>query len=357
MGVVDLEALLSPVSTDAPCGEDLEYDAAFGEMERAAQGKPEQQYGDTVIPAEEPNWGELKRKTTELLGRTKDLRVAVHLGRALLRTDGLRGLADGLEFLLGLLERYWDGVHPQLDPDDEYDPTLRVNTIATLCDPEAVLRGVREAPLVSSPALGRYSLRDVQLATGALAAPEGVTPPGVGAVDAAFLGCDLEDLQGTAEAVRRSLAALSAVESVLTERVGVARSVDLSALAEVLRAAGQVLDDRLARRGARAAGGDEGEPPADAGARTVAPTGRANPGSAPVTGEVQSREDVVHLLDKVCDYFRRNEPSSPVPLLLERAKRLVSKSFLEIVRDLAPDGVAQVETIRGPEGGVDSEGG
>ncbi|MBE0617668.1 MAG: hypothetical protein IH608_07060 [Proteobacteria bacterium] len=72
---------------------------------------------------------------------------------------------------------------------------------------------------------------------------------------------------------------------------------------------------------------------------------------------MRSREDVVHLLDKVCDYFRRNEPSSPVPLLLERAKRLVSKSFLEIVRDLAPDGVAQVELIRGPGGGVDGESG
>jgi len=38
-----------------------------------------------------------------------------------------------------------------------------------------------------------------------------------------------------------------------------------------------------------------------------------------------------------------------VPLLLRRAKRLISKDFLEIVRDLAPDGVPQVELIRGAE--------
>ena len=104
MGVLDLEALLSEVSDEAPCGESLEYDEAFGEMERAAQGKPEQQYGDTVIPAEQADWAQVGRTATELLGRTKDLRVAVYLTRSLLRTDGLTGFADGLELLAGLLE-------------------------------------------------------------------------------------------------------------------------------------------------------------------------------------------------------------------------------------------------------------
>ena len=349
MGLVDLEALLSAVSSEAPCGEDLEYDTAFGEMERAAQGKPEQQYGDTVIPAEEPDWGDLKRRATELLGRTKDLRVAAYLTRALVKTDGLLGLAGGLELLHGLLERYWDSVHPQLDPDDDNDPTLRVNTIASLCDPEMVLRVVRESPLVNSPGLGRYSLRDVQLAAGAIAAPEGMSPPESGAIDGAFLGCDLEDLQGIAEAVRRSLDAAAGVESLLTEKVGVARAVDLSPLTDVLRAARQVVDERLARRGAGLE--EEGGMAIDAGVPATAPSGNASPSGTAMTGEVRSREDVVRMLDKVCDYFRRNEPSSPVPLLLERAKRLVSKNFLEIVRDLAPDGVAQVETIRGPEEG------
>ena len=53
------------------------------------------------------------------------------------------------------------------------------------------------------------------------------------------------------------------------------------------------------------------------------------------------------MIDKVCLYFERNEPSSPVPLLLQRAKRLISKDFLEILRDLTPDGVSQAELIGG----------
>jgi type VI secretion system protein ImpA len=53
------------------------------------------------------------------------------------------------------------------------------------------------------------------------------------------------------------------------------------------------------------------------------------------------------MLDKACEYFHRYEPSSPVPLLLERAKRLMSKDFVEILRDLAPDGIAQFEVVSG----------
>ncbi len=66
-----------------------------------------------------------------------------------------------------------------------------------------------------------------------------------------------------------------------------------------------------------------------------------------VPGEINSRDDAIRVLDKVCDYFLRHEPSSPVPLLLRRARRLVSKNFMEIMRDMAPEGLPQVEKIRG----------
>ena len=48
-----------------------------------------------------------------------------------------------------------------------------------------------------------------------------------------------------------------------------------------------------------------------------------------------------------CDYYSRCEPSIPVPLLLQRATLLVSKDFMEIMRDLAPAGLTQVEEIGG----------
>jgi type VI secretion system protein ImpA len=68
-----------------------------------------------------------------------------------------------------------------------------------------------------------------------------------------------------------------------------------------------------------------------------------------LVGEARTREDVLKLLDQVCAYYAKHEPSSPVPLLVERAKRLASMSFLDIVRDLADKGLPQVEAWIGKE--------
>ena len=56
-------------------------------------------------------------------------------------------------------------------------------------------------------------------------------------------------------------------------------------------------------------------------------------------GAIKSRQDAIRALDAVAEFFRRNEPSSPIPLFCERAKRLVSKNFLEVLADVAPDAV------------------
>jgi len=93
---MDLETLLAPVTPEDPCGADLEYDPAFSEIDRLAQGKAEQQIGNTIVPAEEPDWKGVQKKAGDLLGKSKDLRVGAHLTRSLLHTLGWSGFALGL---------------------------------------------------------------------------------------------------------------------------------------------------------------------------------------------------------------------------------------------------------------------
>jgi type VI secretion system protein ImpA len=64
-------------------------------------------------------------------------------------------------------------------------------------------------------------------------------------------------------------------------------------------------------------------------------------------GSIRTRQDAIRALDAVADYFRRNEPSSPIPLFVERAKRLVAKDFLEVLADIAPDALAQARAAGG----------
>ena len=65
------------------------------------------------------------------------------------------------------------------------------------------------------------------------------------------------------------------------------------------------------------------------------------------SGEIARCEDVVRMIERICGYYVRVEPSSPVPLLLRRAQRLVTMDFVEIVRDLADQGLPQLGTVAG----------
>jgi type VI secretion system protein ImpA len=66
-------------------------------------------------------------------------------------------------------------------------------------------------------------------------------------------------------------------------------------------------------------------------------------------GEIDNRHDVVRNLDRILGYYARHEPSSPLPVLLNRAKNLVHADFAAIVRNLIPDGMPQFENLRGPD--------
>jgi type VI secretion system protein ImpA len=131
------------------------------------------------------------------------------------------------------------------------------------------------------------------------------------------------------------------------EKVGAANGPNFSKLVDVLRAAEKIMSARLAQRGVgveSAAAGESGDSAATDGGGGGAPS----VGSA-ISGDIRSREDVMRMLDKLCQYYERYEPSSPIPILLKRSKRLVSATFLDIVRDLAPDGLTQVEVLRGKD--------
>jgi type VI secretion system protein ImpA len=335
MGAIDQTRVLQPVDADKPCGGNLEYDPDFLALNQAAQGRPEREMGSQVIPAEDPNWKEVKRLSLQLLARTKDLRVVVPLCRALIHTDGLAGFSSGLEAVKGLLEQYWQGLYPALDHEDNDDPTMRVNVLMGLCDHNGLLRSLRETPLVSTRATGSFSLRDVDVAAQRLPPPPDTTPPTAELIRAAFLEVGLPELQATAAAVQAAKDALSGISGQL-DKVLNGQGPNLAPLAQTIEAQSQELARHLQSRGI-------GQGPVVAGAGAAA-AGNSSPGGP---GEIRSREDVIVWLDRICDFFARNEPSSPVPILLHRARNLINKSFLDVIRDLVPDALSTAEGYRG----------
>jgi type VI secretion system protein ImpA len=343
MPLPNLESLLQPISADDPCGQDMEYDAAFLELERVSQGKPEQQIGATIVAAQEPDWKDVGNRAQALLGKTKDVRVAMKLARAQLQLEGLAGLAEALAVLRGIVEQFWDGFYPKLDPDDGNDPTFRVNILMGLCDGDAFVDRIRLIPLVSARSFGRFSLRDIAMSTGEIPPPEGVEAPKPAAIDGAFNEVAVPALQAIADGVRTALEHLGAIEAFVADKVGASSGTNFAKLADVLRTADKILSSRLARRGVST---DTGSETSAEGADGTAVALGAGPS---ISGAINSREDVLRVLDKIIDYYERAEPSSPIPLLIRRSKRLVSASFMDIVRDIASDGLTQVENLRGKE--------
>ena len=138
--------LLAPVSGDAPCGPDLEYDPAFVMLQTAVAPKRAAQYGDFVDVPQPANWAEIERDCRALLLRTKDLRVAVVLLRCRTRQGGASGLRDGLGFVKSLLEGYGDALHPVPLFEGERDPVMHANAIGALSDPEFTRRASLSLP-------------------------------------------------------------------------------------------------------------------------------------------------------------------------------------------------------------------
>jgi type VI secretion system protein ImpA len=331
-----VEALLTPIGEASPCGDDLEYDADFTALTTSSQGKPEQQFGDTVIPAVEPEWREVAEQSDAILRRSKDVRAAVLLLRASTRLQGLAGFVSGLQLLTGLLDTFWDGIHPKLDADDDNDPTMRLNALAPLGDESMVLRDLYDAQVGVAPGVGAIRVRDIAVANNALNAVGGeatYSPTQIqGGLEA--LHAERPELIQAAIGVP---ALIEKLQALLVERTGRADVIDLAPL----RGIGRTL-----QKACSAAIGAPDE--ADAGAEgDAAQAGGGATRPAAARGEIQSRQDALQTLDRVIRFLEQTEPGNPAPLLIDRAKKLIGVSFLEIMANLAPNALDTIETVTG----------
>lgn len=339
---IDIESLLSSLGDDQPCGPNLEYDADFLQLEEAARHQAGQEFtGDggnrVTIEGQGPDWPQVRRLAEGLLERSRDLRVAVYYTRALLRTEGFGGIHAGLRLITGLLEQHWAHVHPELDADDNDDPTMRVNALTPLVATEAVIADLRASWLLRSRQSGILTVRDVEVGQGKLTAREGeqvYSESQIGGMLAEALATD----PGLGAAITESAALLRQLSSYLQDQVGASASIDFKPLQSTLYS----IQQALAGVAAPEAGTDT-EAVADAAGGEPATGGAA--ASAP--GEIRSRADVVATIDRLVAYLERAEPTNPAQWLLKRAQRVMNMNFLEAIVELAPDGLEQAERMVG----------
>lgn len=337
--ILDMEALLRPINPDAPCGRNLEYESSFLALEEMARIRPDLIIGDVVKTAQEPAWPQVLATAQALFAKTKDLRVAGILHMALLKTSGVQGLEQGLHLIRNMLERYWDSAYPLLDADEDDDPTFRVNALVAAIASEAVLQTVRHLTLVSSRQHGPQTLRHYRIALGVvIPEDENIEQEQVRArIDLALAETPVEQLRALDLALTNAAVHLSAIHSVLTEETGGVPH-ELSYLSGDIGDIRNLLKTRLPRQHQRAVVQEVNQ-------QVV----RIEHASVTRPENIRDRADVLKALESICTYYANAEPSSPVPLLLRRAQRLVNKSFMDIIRDLTPAAISEAELFAGIE--------
>lgn len=341
-----IETLLAATAYMPPCGPNLEYDPQFTALESAAVGKPEQQLGDNVVPGEEPDWSAVRQQAEALLQQTKDVRVCIFLLRSWIKIHHLSGLRDGLTLLRGLLDQHWDSIHPVPDPNDPDDIVTRLNALAPLGAPPAgtmsdmgtVVVDVRNALVVVSGPHGAVSVRDILLAAGRMLPVKGDILLSAAQIEKVLATAAEHDRDGL-RAAADSLAEINGIFALLTEKVGSAQATDLRPLSAMLKLVAQTCDKALQGAGGSTSAGTED-------ARGDVMTIAGDSGGASPTN-IRTREDALHVLDQVCKFFEATEPGNPVPLLIRRAQRLVNLPFVDVMKDLAPDSLAQIRNIAG----------
>lgn len=281
-----------------------------------------------------PDWREVRALAQEGLNKSKDLRLLAYFGTAALRTEGLAAFFETLSVAAHWLDTSWKEVYPVVDED----AVERQSALNCLADQMAVLDRLRRTVVVESRQHGRFSLRDIDIAKGNLQPGPSEGRPERVQIDAAFAEMSTETLAALHQGAEAALAAVTGIDAKMRDEGGPEAAPGFEALSALLARLQLVLHGYLATRPGLA----DGDAP---GAPTSVAAGGA--GGAAVPGVISSREDAMRALEAVAEFFRRTEPSSPVPLLVDRARRLVSKNFLEVLADIAPDAVGGVRAVGG----------
>lgn len=340
---------LYPVTPENPCGPSLDYDPEFLHLQDISRPQPGQQFQRSdgeLIGAEgnDVDWKSVRSLAESLLLRSKDLRIAVLLTRALLRTQGYEGIRLGLNLIERLLTDYWDGVHPNLDEEDDNDPTMRLNALVSLNATDEVIADLRACRIIDSRQHGQITVRDIETSFQRLPNSEGA------------YAISLEQLTSIAQAVvskdpdlgariQEPCDTLRTICSQLDERINAAQLPDLSQLQGILDTVCKVF--RLSEVNSPLEAEQNDLDATEQGGQTSDFSQPRESTAGPKLGQISNRSDVVTTLQKICTWLDQNEPTNPVQLVLRRAQRMMEMNFLQLMMELAPEALEQAEKIVG----------
>ena len=354
----------------------MRNDPRFHELERLVEPQIKVVHDERNKPASQTHisadWVAVLDKAEELRSSGRDLRLLVIVTRALANEEGLAGLAQGLNLIARTFDTYWESVHPALRPNVPLREAAlrRINALLDLQNgQEGLLADLRRKTFFAPRGIGPISGRDLE--KGALddrtmlqEAASGLNGAERAALASAHeqllarvrSGCAAQTDQSNPEMMsliadaRTAVVALDAVETALNSHL----EGGGTAVPELKRFLERI--QNTLERGSAARTSANGEDQPDTSAAPEKPTRNghdlavvADHGgtSQMLPDRISSREDVVKCLDLVVAFYDRTEPSSPIPHLARRVRKMVHMDFVELMEDLAPSGLKEFRLVAG----------
>lgn len=371
---MDLEPFLVPVADGSASGSELRNDPRFHAVERlmepAARSFRLENVRTGGTGGVTIDWSEILSQSADLAATGRDIRLLVIVARALANAEGFEGLQQGLGLLSTTVDQHWDTVHPLLreGASPREAATRRINALFQLENADNGLLCDLEFTTVLSPrGIGPITFGDLcaggltrsqaqaELADG-LGEKEKTELLGrhdtrVNRVTAACRAQAIErpeDMAALVQSIEAARTALAALETALTARVGEnGVGVKFKELDKVL---GRALAPLTAAQSQASPGAPASE--VTAMAEPSAPASATNgahppPSAGGIPGAVNSRRDVERCLDMIIDFYERTEPSSPIPHLARRMRKMVPMNFLQLMEEIAPSGMKEFKNVAG----------
>ena len=345
-----LAELAAPLQGEAPAGPDLRQDfspqslyyrlrdarAEAREIERRVDHDPT---ADAGVPTQ---WRTVRDLAIRALSeQTKDLEIAAWLTEALVRLDGMSGLAAGSRVIADLVAGLWEsGLHPQPDEEGVETQVAPVTGLNGQGNDGTLMQPLRKCVLFPGPDGGPVTYwqymqsEELETVTDAARRKQRLAAKVVPLADMAGAarqagGVRLSALRSQA---KDALAAWARMSEVLEEKAG-SDAPPTGRVRDLLSAIAAV---------ANIYAPPEPDAPADDAAAEEASTAVADGQAAGATAVVQAqrpvtREDMLRELERIADYFRRTEPHSPLAYTLEEAVRRGRLTWPELLAEVVPD--------------------
>ena len=350
--VLDVEGLSGPIEGDVPVGQNLREDIspnstyyrikdarqAARAAERAAEVDDEQDGAGLQ------EWAPVLELAPQALSKqTKDLEILAWLIEGLVRTEGFAGLRDGFRLAREWVEKYWDGLYPLPDEDGVATTVAAFAGLNGEGSEGTLIVPIKKVPITADTPSGQYAswhygqARDISRLEDEekRAEREAAAPVTMDKFNAALRTSPPQFYLDLLDDIQDSLEEFKLLCAAFDERCGAAapassniKNAIESVLDTVRFVSKDILPDSAPEAASPAAGAEAGE------AATASPAGAA-PVGAP--SAVQSREDAFATLHKVSEFFRKAEPHSPVPYLLEQAVRWGRMPLPDLLQELVQD--------------------